>query len=99
MKTTAENFGAVIRQVRTDLGLTQDVCASRIKPEPWPQSLWSKYERGVKNPTLKTIVAMCRARGCEVEIRIRPKLAEVDVQGSDDSPTHPRPDDPSEGSA
>jgi transcriptional regulator with XRE-family HTH domain len=55
-------FGARLRQLRTDAALTQEELAARA-------DLGFRYisdiERGVRNPTMVSIVKLAKALGCE----------------------------------
>lgn len=52
----ATTFGQVLRQVREDSGISQEYLASECGLD---RTYISLIERGQRNPTLKTVFALC----------------------------------------
>lgn len=61
-------FGAAVKAIREEQGLTQAEVSKRMKP-PAPPTFLSDIERGVRNPSLSLLLALAKA--------LKVKLAEI----------------------
>lgn len=59
-QTLQEAFGEVVRTLRLEAGLSQEELAERCELH---RTYISQLERGLKSPTLTTIVALAHALG------------------------------------
>jgi len=65
-----------LRQIRTQLGLTQEEMAKRLGniPSPPDGAMISRYERGEREPSLFGLLAYARVAGVYVDSLIDDKL-------------------------
>ncbi len=66
--TANEQISANVRQLRTDLGLTQEIVAGRLNTR---QSAVAALELGHRGWTPETIAAMARALGVPVALLMK----------------------------
>lgn len=62
-QSTNQQFGKVIRSLRKSKGFTQDELARLADLD---RSYISLLERGLRSPTLDTMIAMCNGLGIEL---------------------------------
>lgn len=65
-----------LRQIRTQLDLTQEQMAERLKkiPSPPDGAMISRYERGEREPSLFALLAYARLAGLIVDVLIDDKV-------------------------
>jgi transcriptional regulator with XRE-family HTH domain len=79
MPNPLKAFGATVRALRKERGLTQEALAELCKRHP---VYISELERGIKNPSLDSILRLCRA------LRIAPgTLMDLTFQPADQAET------------
>ena len=61
-------FGAALRSARNDAALSQEALADRAGVDRTTPSL---YERGLRQPTIATLIALSRGLGCEPSSLLR----------------------------
>ena len=63
------SIGQQLLAMRTDAGISQRALARAAR---LPQSYVSRIERGLADPSTTTLVALCRALGADVSVRLNP---------------------------
>jgi transcriptional regulator with XRE-family HTH domain len=67
-------FGAALRSARNEAELSQEALADRAGVDRTTPSL---YERGLRQPTIATLIALSRGLGCEPASLLRMTLARL----------------------
>jgi len=70
-------LASAMLRARSDLGITQAELARRMGTS---QSVVSRLENMDSSPTLRTVVKVAKALGCEVELRFVRREAETEVE-------------------
>ena len=74
----SRSAGEVLRSARQRAGLSQAALAARSGVS---QSVISVYEAGRRQPSLPTLVNLVEAAGCDLELRVRPRLPRDRLRG------------------
>jgi transcriptional regulator with XRE-family HTH domain len=71
-----ERLPAKLLQIRTQLGLTQEQMAERLKhvKSPPQPGMVSRYETGQREPTLLVLLEYARMAGVTIEVLVDDKL-------------------------
>jgi transcriptional regulator with XRE-family HTH domain len=70
----ARAFGAVLKQARTGAGLSQETLAERAELDRTTPSL---YERGLRQPTLGTLLGLARALHLDPPVLVQRLVAQL----------------------
>lgn len=68
----------VLRGARVGAGLSQAALATRSGVS---QSVISVYEAGRRQPSMPMLASLVEAAGCDLEVRVRPRLARTRLKG------------------
>jgi uncharacterized protein len=74
MQKRSVSAGALLREARTEAGLTQAEVARRAGVT---QSVISAYESGDREPSLPTLVRLVEATGGELDVQVRPARSKL----------------------
>ena len=70
----ARAFGAVLKRARTGAGLSQETLAERAELDRTTPSL---YERGLRQPTIATVISLARALHLDPPVLVQRLFAQL----------------------